>query len=126
MLEHAVVRTRVIVRVRCGPLGPSLDDLTASLPHEGYAPSSLQRSLRAAEPCAPWRQGRGDAICQMADDLLQCSVSGLTRYPAGKLPKAAQGLGHLSRLLHQHGVRRSRHAALPPSALDPWWGAYDA
>lgn len=126
MLEHAFVRTRVIVRLRCGPLGPYLDDLTASLHHEGYAPSSIQLYLRAAEHFAQWLQGRGYAICQMDEDLLQCYVSGLTRYPSGKLPKAAQGLGHLIRFLHQQGVLRSRHAALPPSAIDQWLVEYDA
>jgi hypothetical protein len=42
MLEHAFVRTQVIARLRRGPLGPYLDDLAASLYHEGYAPSSIQ------------------------------------------------------------------------------------
>jgi hypothetical protein len=39
MLEHAFARTRVIARLRCGPLGPYLDDLATSLHHEGYAHS---------------------------------------------------------------------------------------
>ena len=100
MLEHAFVRTQVIARLRRGPLGPYLDDLAASLYHEGYAPSSIQLYLRAAEHFAEWLQGQGHAIYQMDADLLQCYVSGLTRSPSGKLPKAAQGLGHLVSFLH--------------------------
>ena len=127
MLEHTFVRTQVTVRLRRGPLGPYIDDLAASLHHEGYAPSSIQLYLRAAEHFTQWLQGHGYAICQMDEDLLQGYVSELTRYPSGKLPKAAQGLGHLVRFLRQHGVLHSRQAALPPSAMEQWlveYGAY--
>lgn len=126
MLEHTFVRTQVIVRLRRGPLGPYLDDLAASLHYEGYAPSSIQLYLRAAEHFTQWLQGQGYTICQMDEGLLQCYVSGLTRYPSGRLPKAAQGLGHLLRFLHQQGVLSSRQAELPPSAMDQWLMEYDA
>jgi len=126
MLEHAFVRTRVIVRLRRGPLGPHLDDLAASLHQEGYAPSSIQRYLRAAEQFTEWLKGQGYAIYQIDKDLLQRYLSGLTRYPSGKLPKAAQGLGHLLRFLHQQGVMNSRQAEHPPSALEQWLVEYDA
>ncbi len=49
MLEHVFLRTGVLVRLRCGPLGPYLDDLTTSFHHQGYAPSSIQRYLRAGD-----------------------------------------------------------------------------
>ena len=126
MLEHAFVRTQVIARLRRGPLGPYLDDLAASLHHEGYAPSSIQLYLRAAEHFTEWLQGQGYAICQMDADLLQCYVSGLTRYPSGKLPKAAQGLGHLVRFLYQHNALSARQAARPGSAMEQWLVEYDA
>ena len=118
MLEHTFVRTSVIARLQCGPLGPYLDDLATALHHERYAPSSIQRYLRAAEQFAQWLQGQGYAISEMDGDLVQRYVSGLTRYRSGKLPKAAQGLGHLVRFLHQQGVVSPRQADLPP--IEQW------
>jgi len=56
--------------------------------------------------------------------LFQRYVSGLTRYRSGKLPKAAQGLSHLVRFLHQHGVVSPRPAEFPP--IEQWLVDYDA
>jgi hypothetical protein len=58
-----------MARLRRSPLGPYLDRLATSLHHEGYAPSSLQRFLCAAEPFAQWVQGQGDAVGEMDEDL---------------------------------------------------------
>ena len=57
MLEHLFVRPSVIARLRRGPLGPYLDDLATFLHHEGYAPSHIQRSLRAGDQFARWLHG---------------------------------------------------------------------
>jgi len=59
MLEHPFARTRVINRLRRGPLGPHLDDLATSLHREGYAPSSIQLYLRTTEHFTLWLQGQG-------------------------------------------------------------------
>ena len=87
MLEHTFVRTSVIARLRGGPLGPYLDDLATALHHAGYAPSSTQRYLRAAEQCTQWLQEQGYAVNEMDGDLVQRYVSGLTRSRSGKLPR---------------------------------------
>ena len=71
MLEHTFVRPSVIARLRRSPMGPSLDHLAASLRQEGYAPSSTQRYLCAAEKFAQWLHEHGYAICEMDADLLQ-------------------------------------------------------
>jgi integrase/recombinase XerD len=126
MLEHTFVRTGVIARLRRSPLGPYLDNLATSLHHEGYAPSSIQRFLCAAEKFAQWVQGQGYAVCEMDEELLQGYISGLARYRSGTLPKAAQGLGHLLRFLRHQGVTRPRHDRPPPSPIDQWISAYDA
>jgi site-specific recombinase XerD len=125
MLEHIFVRPGVIARLRHSPLGPYLDPLATALHQEGYAPSSIQRFLCAAEQFARWVHGQGYAVCEMDTDLVQRYVSGLTHYRSGNLPKAAQGLGYLVRFLHQHGVARPRQdgRALPP--LEQWLRAYD-
>ena len=126
MLEHTFVRPSVIARLRRSPLGPSLDHLAASLRQEGYAPSSTQRYLCAAEKFAHWLHEQGYAICEMDVDLLQRYSAGLPRYRSGNLPKAAQGLSTLLRVLHQQGVTRPRQAGPPTPPLDQWLRAYDA
>jgi len=126
MLEYTFVRTGVIARLRQSPLGPYLDNLATSLHHEGYAPSSIQRFLCAAEKFAQWVQGQGYAVGEMDEDLWQGYLSGLARYRSGNLPKAAQGLGSLVRFLHQQGVTRPRQAGRSTPPLDQWLRAYDA
>jgi integrase/recombinase XerD len=125
MLEHTFVRTGVIARLRRSPLGPYLDPLATSLHHEGYASSSIQRFLCAAEKFAHWGQGQGYAVCEIDADLVHRYLSGLPKYRSGNLPKAAQGLGYLVRFLHQHGVTCSRQAGLPTPPIDQWLRAYD-
>ena len=124
MLEHTFVRPSVLARLRRSPLGPHLDHFATSLHHEGYASSSIQRFLCATEKLAQWLQGHGYAVCEMDEDLLQCYISGLPRYRSGNLPKAAQGLSTLLRLLHQHGVTRPRQAGPPTPPLDQWLVVY--
>ena len=126
MLEHIFVRPSVIARLRGGPLGPYVDDLATSLHQEGYAPSHIQRSLRAGEQFAQWLHGQGDPLSEMDDAVLQRYVSGLTTYRSGHLPKAAQGLGHLVRFLQRQGVVRPRQAMLPIPPLEQWLAEYDA
>jgi site-specific recombinase XerD len=125
MLEHTFVRTDVIARLRRSPLGLYLDNLPTSLHHEGYAPSSIQRFLCAAEKFAQWVQEQGYAICEMDEDLLHRYISALPRYRRGNLPKAAQGLGHLVRFLRHQGVTRPRVELLIPP-IEQWLRAYDA
>lgn len=126
MLEHTFARPCVIARLRGSQLGPYLDTLATALHHDGYAPSSIQRFLRAAEKFAHWGQAHGYSVCEMDEDLLHRYLSGLARYRSGNLPKAAQGLGHLVRFLQQQGVARPRPAALPAGPLDQWLRDYDA
>jgi len=125
MLEHLFVRTPVIARLRCGPLGPYLDDLATSLHHAGYAPSSIQRYLRAADQFTRWLHGQGYAVSEMDEAVLQRYVSGLTRYRSGHLPKAAQGLGHVVRFLQRQGVLNPPQAVCPPSPCEQWLTEYD-
>jgi integrase/recombinase XerD len=126
MLERTFVRTGVIARLRRSPLGPYLDTLATALHHEGYAPSSIQRFLCAAEQFAHWVHGQGYPVCAMDADLVHRYISGLPRYRSGNLPKAAQGLGYLVRFLHGQGVTRPRQDGLSTSPLEQWLRAYDA
>jgi hypothetical protein len=70
MLEHVFSRTRVIARLRCGPLGPYLDELATSLHHQGYAPSSIQRYLHAGDRFGRWLQRQGDVLSEMDEGCL--------------------------------------------------------
>lgn len=125
MLEHIFIRPAVIARLRHGPLGPYLDDLATFLHHTGYAPSHIQRCLRAGDQFARWLHGHGAPISEMDDAVLQRYVAGLRRDRSGHLPKAAQGLGHLLRFLQQHGVVRPPQAVLPTSPCEQWLADYD-
>jgi integrase/recombinase XerD len=126
MLEQIFVRPSVIARLRGGPWGPYLDDLATFLHHDGYAPSHIQRSVRAAEQFARWLHGHGIPVSALDDAVLQRYVAGLKRDRSGHLPKAAQGLGHLLRCLQRHGVVRPPHVVLPTSPGEQWLAEYDA
>ena len=125
MLEHTFVRTCVIARLRGVHWGRT--SMTSQPPSttKGMPRVSIQRYLRAAEQFAQWLQGQGYAVSEMDGDLVQRYISGLTRYRSGNLPKAAQGLGHLVRFLHQQGVISPRQAALRPP-IEQWLVDYDA
>ena len=59
MLEHLFVRTHVVTRLRCGPMGPYLDNLATHLHQQGYAPSSIQSYLRTSDTFGRWLHGQG-------------------------------------------------------------------
>ena len=126
MLDQTFVRKGVIARLRRSPLGPHLDHFATSLHHTGYAPSSIQRFLCAAEQFAQWLHEHGYAVYEMDADLVRDYRSGLTRHRGGNLPKAAQGLGHLVRFLQQRGVTHLRHNRLSISPLEHCLRDYDA
>ncbi len=125
MLEQIFVRQGVIARLRRSPLGPHLDSFATSLHHTGYAASSIQRFLCAAEQLSHWLHEHGYAVYEMDEALLRAYRSGLTRHRSGNLPKAAQGLGHLVRFLRQQGATRLRQDGLSLSPLEQWLRAYD-
>jgi hypothetical protein len=125
MLEHTFVRTGVIARLRRSPLGPYLDSLDTALHRDGYAPSSIQRFLCAAEQFAHWVHRQGYTISEMDADLVHRYLSTLPRYRSGNLPKAAQGLKYLVRFLHQHGIACPRRPRPPTPPLEQWLSVYD-
>ena len=125
MLEHTFVRTGVIARLRQSPLGPHVDHFVACLQNAGYAPISIQRCLWAAEKFAAWLHGQGYSVYEMDEDLLRTYRAALTRYRSGDLPKAARGLRHLVRWLHQQCLTRPRLDGLSISPLEHWVSLYD-
>src|SRR2546425_12508283 len=80
MLEHLFVRPAVIARLRGGPLGPYVDDLTSFLHEEGHALSHIQRSFRAEGQVARWLHVQDARLSPMDDAVLHLYVSGLRRY----------------------------------------------
>ena len=71
MLEHVFLRTGVIARLRGGPLGPYLDDLATSFHQQGYAPSSIQRYLRAGDQFGRWLQEQGYGLSELDAAVLE-------------------------------------------------------
>ena len=125
MLEHVFRQTGVITRLRSGPLGPYLDDLATSFHHQGYAPSSIQRYLRASDQFGRWLHAHGYGLSELDTAVLHRYVTGLTRYHSGHLPKAVQGLNHLWSFLRRQGVVHQRHAMTSLAPLDQWLAEYD-
>ena len=125
MLEHVFRQTGVITRLRSGPLGPYLDDLATSFHQQGYAPSSIQRYLRASDQFGRWLHAHGYGLSELDAAVLHRYVTGLTRYRSGHLPKAAQGLNHLWSFLQRQGVVHQRHAMTSLAPLDQWLAEYD-
>lgn len=125
MLEHVFRQTGVITRLRSGPLGPYLDDLATSFHQQGYAPSSIQRYLRASDQFGRWLHAHGYGLSELDAAVVHRYVTGLTRYHSGHLPKAAQGLNHLWSFLQRQGVVHQRPATTSLAPLDQWLAAYD-
>jgi site-specific recombinase XerD len=125
MLEHFFVRTHVIARLRHGPLGLYLDDLATLLHHQGYAPSSIQSYVRTGDTFGRWLHRHGYTVSALDAAVFQRYVARLTRYRSGHLPKAAEGLHHLYRLLQHRGVVRLPHPLTPPAPSEQWLAAYD-
>ena len=126
MLEHIFRRTHVVTRLRCGPMGPSLDNLATRLHQQGYATSSMQSYLRTSDRCGRWLHGQGYTVSELDEALFQRSVAGLQRDRGGHLPKVAEGLHHLFTFLQQQGVIRSQPAVVPTAPVDQWLAPYDA
>ena len=97
MLEHFFVRPSGIARLRCGPLGTYLDDLATTLHQHRYAPDSIRGYIRTSDQFGRWLSQQGYAIAEMDETLVKRYVGGLQRPPAGRWPKAAEGLSHLLR-----------------------------
>ena len=97
-----------------------------SLHQQRYAPSSIQSYLRAGHTFGRWLRRQGYALSDIDASVFQRYIAGLKRYRSGHLPKAAEGLNHLFRLLQHHGVVRQRHTMGPPAPLDQWLAEYDA
>lgn len=120
MIETYFARTSTIARLRSGPLGPDLDALASALHQQGYAPDSIRRYLRGCDQFARWLYQHGHAVTEVTPTLVHRYVSGLPRTPAGKLPPAAEGLGHLLTLWRQQHRLPDRHEAVPQTAADHW------
>lgn len=120
MLEHFFVRPSGIARLRCGPLGTYLDDLATTLHQHRYAPDSIRGYIRTSDQFGRWLSQQGYAIAEMDETLVKCYVGGLQRPPAGRWPKAAEGLSHLLRFLRQHAILPPRPSPPPPTAADQW------
>jgi site-specific recombinase XerD len=103
-------------------LGSYLDDLATILHQQGYAPSSIQRCLRAGDLWGRWLQAQGYDVTQIDAAAIQHYLSGFERYRSGQLPKATQGLKHIVELLRQRGNLIDRQSPMP---VDQWVAQYD-
>lgn len=120
MIEPYFARTSVITRLRLGPLGSHLDALATTLHQHGSAPDSIRRSLRACDQFGRWLSQQGDAIAEVDEALVERYRSALPRPPAGRGPKAAEGLPHLLRFWRQHDLLPARTCTPSRTEADHW------
>jgi hypothetical protein len=111
-LEHLFIRPSVIARLRGGPLGPYLDDLATFLHHQGYAPSHIQRSVRAGDQCARWLHEQGALVSALdASQMVNHSAS---------FKDVADVLGHQS--LQTTGIYGKLELDALAAVALPWGG----
>ena len=125
MLEVYFSRTSTIDRLRGGPLGSDLDDLSIALQQQGYAWDSIRGYLRGCDQFARWLPQQGYAIADVNQTLVKRYISGLQRPPSGRLPKAAEGLSHLLKLWRQKKRLPERIDESPRTPTEQWLLRYE-
>ncbi len=123
MIDAIFVRAQVIARLQQSPLGPYLEQFATVLHEQGYAPSSIQDSLRAGDKFGRWLQQQGHNTARINEALLESYVNGLERYCSGNRCKAAAGLMLFFQLLRQQRVVIERRAS--PTPMEQWLARYD-
>lgn len=125
MIDLVFSRANVIARLQSSPLGQPLSELAHILHRQGYAQASIQEYLRAGEKFGHWLAQQGYTVADVNERIVTGYIDNLPRGPHGRLPKAAEGLRHLSRLLcHHPGVTDPTSAAAMSSA-ERWLIDYD-
>ena len=83
MIDAIFVRAQVIARLQQNPLGPYLEQFATVLHEQGYAPSSIQDSLRAGDKFGRWLQQQGHNTARVDEALLENYVNRLAWIPIG-------------------------------------------
>ncbi len=125
MIDTFFRRARVIARLQSGPLGQYLAELAQTLHQQGYAPASIRGYLSAGDKFGRWLIEQGHSVSEIDETLVEDYIGSLERRVPGTLPKEAEGLTHLTHLLRQHGVVRSRAPTPAPTAADRWLSEYE-
>jgi site-specific recombinase XerD len=124
MIEAYFFRTPTINRLRSGPLGSDLDDLTTALQQQGYAWDSIRHYVRGCDQFARWLCQQGYAISDVNHTLITRYISSLQRPPSGRLPKGAEGLSHLLKLWRQHTLLPETSDESSHTEADRWLMRY--
>jgi hypothetical protein len=71
MIDAIFVRAQVIAHMQQNPLGLYLEQFATVLHEQGYAPSSIQDSLRAGDKFGRWLQRQGHNAARVDEALLE-------------------------------------------------------
>jgi len=123
MIDAIFVRAQVIARLQQNPLGPYLEQFATVLHEQGYAPSSIQDSLRAGDKFGRWLQRQGHNTARINEALLENYVNGLERHRSGHRCKAGAGLRHFFQLLRQQGLVIEHRTS--PTPVEQWLTRYN-
>lgn len=125
MIETYFSRTSTINRLRGGPIGSDLDDLTTTLQQQGYARDSIRHYLRGCDQFARWLLQQGHDVAEANSTLVKRYISGLQRPLSGQLPKGAEGLSHLLKLWRQKKRLPEPIDESPRTEADQWLLRYE-
>ncbi len=104
MLEHFFTRRSVLDRLQTGLFGSYLEPLANQLQQIGYAPTTIRNYLYSCDRYGHWLAQQDYSVSDAGPEVAERYISTLKRSPASHLPRAAQGLNHLHKLLQQQGV----------------------
>lgn len=124
MIEQYFSRTPVIDRLRLGPLGPYLDNLATALHQQGYTRHTIRRYLWSCDRFGQWLSQQGYPIAEVHEALVARYVNGRQQRPAGRGPKATDGLSHLLTLWRQQALLPPRTDPPPATEVDQWLVQY--
>lgn len=127
MINQLFVRPSVIARIEGGPCGPYLTALAEALYHQGYASDSIRRILCACDKFGRWLKQHGYSVTDADEDMVERYACTLERPSYATQPKAAQGLSHLPRFLHEQGVLTKPKAEVSKvsTEVNDWLVRYD-
>ena len=109
MIDRFFRSKKTLERLRSGPAGPYLDDLTEALQQERYRMRVVRYYVKAADSFGRWLNARGLAISQADDAHVELFVITLGRRrragrAVGRLPTAACGVRRFARHLSEQGI----------------------
>lgn len=127
MIERYFSQTKVLIRLRSGPVGPYLPRFVSALEQRRFSPDTIRRYIRGADSLCRWLDGQGVAVVEANQShieryLLQHARLPDIRYAQGRLCKAAMSVPFIATVLREQGILSG---SVPVSKTDAWLARFD-